>query len=292
MKLLSVLLIFLAHLSFAQTAPAPQPAPPTQAAYDSTQVQNQLNQPFHEAPSQSPDYKAAAGQLAATRKVRATTLILPAALVGYGALTLESPQLAKGNYLVRETILNHYPDFRTRLDNYTRYVPLAAVYGLNLSGIKGQHNLVDLSMIYLMSSVMSRTMTRHLKQLTHSERPDQSTYDSFPSQHTASAFAKAELLRQEFRGRSPWYGVAGYSFAFATGSLRMLNNKHWLSDVLAGAGVGILSTRVAYLVYPWMQRHIARGLFQNVALAPVYQQGNVGLALSFRPGTGNLIQKK
>lgn len=213
------------------------------------------------------------------------TLTFPAMLVAYGALSLSNDRLIQGNELVQETLQQHYGGFDSRMDNYTRYVPLAAVYGLNLAGIKGRHNLVDLSMLYVMSSVMSRAATANLKKYTRSQRPDGSTFDSFPSQHTASAFAKAELLRLEFRGRSPWYGIAGYSFAIATGGLRMLNNRHWFSDVLAGAGVGILSTRVAYLVYPWVQKHIAQGWFRNMAVAPVYNQGSVGLSLAFRPGT-------
>lgn len=226
------------------------------------------------------------------RLLRPKTLTFPAMLLGYGALSLSNDRLIKGNQVVKETLQSHYAGFHSKMDNYTRYVPLAAVYGLNLAGIKGQHNLVDLSMLYVISSFMSRTATANLKKYTQSQRPDQSAFDSFPSQHTASAFAKAELLRLEFRGRSPWYGIAGYSFAIATGGLRMLNNRHWFSDVLAGAGVGILSTRVAYLVYPWIQQHIAQGWMKNMAVAPVYDQGSVGLSLAFRPGIQLAGRKK
>ena len=46
--------------------------------------------------------------------------------------------------------------------------------------------------------------------------------------------------------RSPWYSVAGYGVATATGVMRVLNNRHWISDVLSGAGIGIMSTELAY----------------------------------------------
>lgn len=48
--------------------------------------------------------------------------------------------------------------------------------------------------------------------------------------------------------RSPWYSVAGYTIATATAYSRLLNNRHWISDVLAGAGIGILSTELGYWI--------------------------------------------
>lgn len=75
-------------------------------------------------------------------------------------------------------------------------------------------------------------------------RPDGSNNKSFPSGHTATAFMAATMLHKEYGGRSPWYSIAGYSMATVTGVSRMLNNKHWLSDVLVGAGIGILGVSV------------------------------------------------
>lgn len=57
-------------------------------------------------------------------------------------------------------------------------------------------------------------------------------------------------MRLEYKAVSPWYGYSAYAAAAATGAIKIMENAHWLSDVLAGAGVGILSTRVAYYVYP------------------------------------------
>ena len=74
---------------------------------------------------------------------------------------------------------------------------------------------------------------------------------AFPSGHTATAFVAAEFIQQEFKDASPWYGFAGYTVATATGTLRMLKNAHWFSDVVAGAGVGILTTKLTYLAYPF-----------------------------------------
>lgn len=67
-----------------------------------------------------------------------------------------------------------------------------------------------------------------------------------PSGHTATAFMTATMLTKEYGHRSPWVGIGAYSVATATGLMRMANNKHWLSDVLTGAGIGILSTEAGY----------------------------------------------
>jgi membrane-associated phospholipid phosphatase len=44
--------------------------------------------------------------------------------------------------------------------------------------------------------------------------------------------------------------ISGYPIAIFTGVYRALNNKHWVGDVVAGAGFGILSTEIAYWLYP------------------------------------------
>lgn len=89
-------------------------------------------------------------------------------------------------------------------------------------------------------------MVNTLKQTTNVERPDGSNKHSFPSGHTATAFMTATMFTKEYGHKSPWVGVGAYSVATATGLMRMANNKHWLSDVLTGAGIGILSTEVGY----------------------------------------------
>ncbi len=100
-------------------------------------------------------------------------------------------------------------------------------------------------------------------------RPDGSTKNSFPSGHTATVFMGAELLRREYQDVSPWIGVAGYSVAAFTGFMRMYNNRHWLTDVLAGAGVGILSAEAAYWLYPSLRKVFYRSSsLSNTCVSP------------------------
>ncbi|MBO9731149.1 MAG: phosphatase PAP2 family protein [Chitinophaga sp.] len=175
-------------------------------------------------------------------------------MIGYGFIALNNPTLRDLNSSTKSELKEDHPTFRTHIDNYLQYSPIAAVYILNAAGIHGKHNFRDRTIILGISALLTAGSVEGIKHWTHEERPDGSDFLSFPSGHTATAFASAEFLRQEYKDVSPWYGVAGYAAATATGALRMYNNKHWLSDVVAGAGMGILGTKAAYWVYPWIQR--------------------------------------
>ena len=133
--------------------------------------------------------------------------------------------------------------------------------------------------MYLMSNVFLNSTVYFIKNTSHQQRPDGSSYTSFPSGHTAEAFASAEFLRQEYKDVSPWYGVAGYAAATATGLLRIYNNKHWMSDVVAGAGIGIASTKLAYWLYPSIKRKFFHDKNVNTMFMPYYQNNTVGLSM-------------
>jgi membrane-associated phospholipid phosphatase len=216
-----------------------------------------------------------------------STLAAPALLLGFGFLTLDNPEYLESNEAVQKQILGHYAGFHSTLDNYTRYVPVAAVYGLNLAGVKGKSDLVSLTMIFALSNFINNSITSHLKVITRERRPDYPSFDAFPSGHTSTAFANAEVMHQEYKHLSAWYSVAGYSFAVATGTMRMVNNRHWLSDVMAGAGVGLLSTRLAYVIYPWLGQNINLHPFtkNKLAVVPVFQGSSYGISIGLPLGT-------
>jgi membrane-associated phospholipid phosphatase len=82
------------------------------------------------------------------------------------------------------------------------------------------------------------------------ERPDGSNNLSFPSGHTTTAFTTAHFMFREYQDENIWLSLSGYPIAVFTGVYRILNDKHWVGDVVAGAGIGILSTEVAYWLFP------------------------------------------
>lgn len=211
-------------------------------------------------------------------------IVVPGAMIAYGFLALGNNALKDLNSSTKGELREDHPTFANHIDNYLQYAPAVAVYGLNAAGIHGQHNLRDRSMLYGMSMLIMSGTVFATKKLTHEERPDQSDFYSFPSGHTASAFAAAEFMRQEFRGVSPWYAYAGYAMAAATGALRLYNNKHWLSDVVAGAGFGILSTKAAYWMYPWVKQKLFKDKPATTLVVPYYnpQWHSAGLSLSMQ----------
>jgi membrane-associated phospholipid phosphatase len=206
-------------------------------------------------------------------------LIIPATLITYGITSMENDGLKSINEGIREEIWDDRPHRQIHIDNYLQWAPAAAVYGLNALGIKGEHNFRDRTIIYGLSTAIMASTVYATKTWSKQWRPDESDRSSFPSGHTATAFAAAEFLRKEYWKVSPWYGIAGYAAAATTGYLRMYNNKHWLSDVVAGAGIGILSTDLAYYLYPTVKRIFVKEKKTATVVAPFYQQGAIGLSM-------------
>ena len=206
-------------------------------------------------------------------------LIIPATFITYGFASLSVNGLKQLNFSTRDEINEHRPD-HIKLDNYTQFAPAVLVYGLNMAGVKGKHNFKDRSIIYGTSMLITSAFVVPLKHITKEQRPDESDYLSFPSGHTTIAFASAQFMFREYKDTNFWLGISGYSLAVFTGVYRMLNNKHWLGDVIGGAGFGILSTEMAYWLYPKIN-NLLGGKKENsqTMIMPFYQKGNVGIGL-------------
>ncbi|WP_232297517.1 phosphatase PAP2 family protein [Flavobacterium beibuense] len=185
-------------------------------------------------------------------------VIIPSALIAYGVIGLHNDDIKKLNTDIRTKVLENEHKER-RVDDVTRFVPMLSVYALNLVGVEGEHNFGDRTIILTTSLLVTFTSVRSIKKLTNVQRPDITSYNSFPSGHTATVFAGAEFLMQEYKHKSLWYGISGYVVATGTGLMRIYNNRHWLTDVAAGAGIGILSTKIAYWVYPFLKNKVFKG---------------------------------
>lgn len=209
------------------------------------------------------------------------SLIIPGTLFAYGVVTLNTGGLRIVNEEAKERFWDGRHHQSPYLEDYTLLVPAAAVYGLNMFGIKGQNNFVDRSILYGMSNAIANGLGFGIKTLSIETRPDSSDRYSFPSGHTAEAFVSAEFLHLEYRGRVHWTVIAGgYAVGVGTAYLRMYHNKHWLSDVVAGASVGIASTRFSYYLYPILKNWIfgSRKIKGDAMVLPTYRNGAFGLA--------------
>lgn len=207
------------------------------------------------------------------------SLIVPGVLFAYGAVTLNNGGLRKFNEEAQEIVWDGKPHSGPFAEDFLLLAPAAAVYGLNIAGIKGQNNLIDRSIIYGMSNAIANGFVFGLKYIGVEQRPDSTNQYSFPSGHTAEAFVSAEFLRQEYKGRIPWPVIAsGYAVATGVAYLRMYHNKHWLSDVVAGAGVGIASTRFSYYLYPAIKHWLfgSKKVQETSMIVPTYNSGYYG----------------
>lgn len=138
-------------------------------------------------------------------------------------------------------------DFKTSIDDYAQFFGPVMTVGLKVAGVEGRSDWGRLLTSAGLSYGIMAAFVNGIKYTAKEMRPDGSTANSWPSGHTATAFVGATLLHKEYGlTRSPWYSVAGYGVATATGVMRVLNNRHWISDVLSGAGIGIMSGELAY----------------------------------------------
>lgn len=134
------------------------------------------------------------------------------------------------------------------IGSVTRFVPPVMHMGLGLAGVPSKHALLDRTIEETIAYTCSLSAGYLLKYTVHRMRPDGSDDRSFPSGHSVFAFTGAELTRMDYG----WgWGGGAYALAVFTGAERLWGDKHWLTDVLAGAGIGILSAHVgAWLLEP------------------------------------------
>ncbi len=137
-------------------------------------------------------------------------------------------------------------NLRTRIDDYTRYAPLAGMYIADVLGVEAEHHWFDQTKNAALSLLLTQAVTTGLKVNIDKERPNGMNNESFPSGHTSLAFASATVFFEEFKNTEPLLAYSGYAFAVTTGYLRIAKNKHWLSDVILGSAIGTVVTKLVY----------------------------------------------
>jgi membrane-associated phospholipid phosphatase len=191
----------------------------------------------------------------------------PVVLVGFGLYTKQRGSVIS-RFDVNEWRDKTHPKFSHHADDVLQFVPMGLVYGLDLAGIKARNDLLNRTILLVKTEIVVNGIIQLLKHTTDIKRPDGSNYHSFPSGHTAQAFAAATFMHKELGHHSLWYSISAYAMASTVGTFRVLNDRHWISDVLTGAGIGILSTNLVYLThrYKWGKR-------PNLVLVPSYSNG-------------------
>ncbi|WP_304216187.1 hypothetical protein [Phocaeicola plebeius] len=102
------------------------------------------------------------------------------------------------------TLRNRFqPTFHHEYDNYTQYVPLVATWGMKLAGVESRSSWKELTVSNVFSAALMAGFVNTLKYTTKEMRPDNSSNNSFPSGHTATAFMCATILHKEYGMLSP-----------------------------------------------------------------------------------------
>ncbi|MFR9562436.1 MAG: phosphatase PAP2 family protein [Rikenellaceae bacterium] len=214
-------------------------------------------------------------------------IIIPLSLIAVASTTLYTKPINYVDQEIQDEIVARQDTYT--IDDYMQYFPVATMWLLDGFGVESRHGFKEQTTNLAMSCAFMAILVNSGKYTIRRLRPNNSTYNSFPSGHTATAFMGAEFLRMEYGQTSPLIGLVGYSFAFATGYMRIRRNKHYFTDVLAGAGVGILSVKLAYWCAPAVNRllwnsdvrHRNSGSFTVVSPYSNGEQYGLGLSMRF-----------
>ena len=212
-------------------------------------------------------------------RFRVEQLVMPVALVGLGALGVGENSPMRGiNLAVRSGLYDVSKGVKLRFDDYVQYVPVAFYLTLDFMGLKAKHSFGERVAVAAVTYIAVTALSQGVKHIVREPRPDTGSRNSFPSGHTMTAFAGAELVRSEYG----WgVGMGAYALAATVGFMRMYNGRHWFNDVLAGAGFGILSARIGYWMLP-LSRHIFRipRKGQAMVASPMYYANTRAVGMS------------
>ncbi len=140
---------------------------------------------------------------------------------------------------------NDFSSFKYEYDDYLQYSPAGVMLAMKACGYKSRSGWGRMLVSDAFSVAIMAGAVNGLKYTVQRPRP-QGKHNSFPSGHTATAFMSATLLHKEYGWRSPWFSIGAYTVAATTAVSRILNNRHWMTDLVGGAAIGIGSVHLGY----------------------------------------------
>lgn len=220
-------------------------------------------------------------KLPAEYKFNAKQLILPGSLIALGAAGVSS-QFTPLKNAVRDQFQDWSNGRKYSFDDHIQYTPVLGYLVMGLVGVPCKHRFMERFMVCATSYMALGIMVNSVKYTVKELRPSTGRRNSFPSGHTATAFMGAELIRHEY---GLGVAIGAYGIAGVIGIMRMYNNMHWINDVIAGAGVGILSARIGYWMLPLYRKWFHWDNKKAVSILPGYdpetRSANIGLIATF-----------
>lgn len=178
----------------------------------------------------------------------ADQIILPAALITLGTAGVYWKAFRNLDEDLKDAMTDLRHGRYIHADDYIQLLPAAVYFGAGfIPGVKTKHTFLQRLAVEATAFLAMAAITNGVKYTVRERRPDSGAPNSFPSGHTATAFTGAELIREEYGN---WWGLGAYVVSTGVAFLRLYNERHWLNDVIAGAGVGILCARIGYWMLP------------------------------------------
>lgn len=109
---------------------------------------------------------------------------------------------------------------------------------------------------FIKSFMFNIAVTYILKISINKKRPDGGSY-SFPSGHTSTSFQGAAYIQKRYGWKYGFYAYLGAGFV---GCSRIIAEKHYTEDVLAGAVLGIVSS------------YLFTENYKKIVIAPCFQK--------------------
>lgn len=207
------------------------------------------------------------------KNFRVKSYIIPAVFVAYGLSSFNDNGLPS-SMAVRKYRNENFATFNNSADDYIAFAPGLFMLGLDLFHVKSTSNFANQAALTGKSIILSLAVVNILKYSTQVMRPDNTSENSFPSGHTAFAFTLAEVLHQEFKDK-PLVYITGYTIATTVGAMRILNNRHWFSDVMVGAGIGMAATKLIYATHQYKWK------MNNKGFLPIIGANQAGFIYQF-----------
>lgn len=212
-------------------------------------------------------------------KFRPQQLVAPAVLITVGAIGVSNDWFVDLKNDWRDNLYDWRGDHRFHIDDYAQYLPIASNVGLGFVGVPARHPFRERLVVSATGYVTMQTIVWVTKYFVNEKRPDSNARNSFPSGHTAMAFVGAEMIRKEYGNA---WGAGAYVFASGIGFMRTYNDRHWLNDVIGGAGIGIMAANIAYWVLP-LERKILHwdSKSTEMSIVPIYNSDDKSFRIAF-----------
>lgn len=181
---------------------------------------------------------------------------------------------------VRDWVRGRYEIPNTKLDDVLQHVPIGMMYLYDIALGSDKKTIGRHTRHMVVTQGLTLGTMLITKEIFNARRPNGGSH-SFPSGHTAYAFASANVIYHSFKDEHPLIAYSGYIPAIIVGSFRMIKDKHWVSDVLFGAGMGILFSHLSYHMDIWNSRTDRISQKNGVNLNIGMVGSGVGLSVRF-----------